>query len=186
MVDLLRFYALETYLFEDVRSRFGLEGSLGAFDFFAIVMWKANRAKSIIAKLLRRMDPGKRIALEPIVRDLTGSLRRASDDKERMRVLVQKWGFRLPMATAILSVLWPKEFTVYDVRVCQELKGFERLTNLVRFDRVWTGYCEYREAVQASVRTTMSIRDKDRFLWASSVARQLEADIASGFGIKSK
>ena len=43
-LDYLRYYDLERYLFEDVHRRFHEEGSIGAFDFFSIVIWKANRA----------------------------------------------------------------------------------------------------------------------------------------------
>lgn len=79
MIDPNRYYDLESYLLGEVRSRFASEGSLGAFDFFSIVIWKANRAKSKIAELLRRKDRNKREALEPIVRDLTSSLHAAAD-----------------------------------------------------------------------------------------------------------
>jgi len=59
MVDGLRYYDLEAYLFEDVHKRFKTEGSIGAFDFFSIVIWKANRAKSRIAKRLLSKYPQK-------------------------------------------------------------------------------------------------------------------------------
>ena len=58
-MDYVRYYDLESYLFEDVRQQFQSEGSLSAFDFFSIVIWKANRAKSKIAKRLLR-EPGAR------------------------------------------------------------------------------------------------------------------------------
>ena len=45
--DFLRYYDLETYLFDDVHDRFHRQGSLSAFNFFAIVVWKANRAKGL-------------------------------------------------------------------------------------------------------------------------------------------
>jgi len=44
MIDPVRYYDLERYLLDDVRTRYASEGSLGAFDFFSIVIWKANRA----------------------------------------------------------------------------------------------------------------------------------------------
>ena len=124
----LRYYDLESYPFVDVHETFHLEGSIGAFDFFSIVIWKANRAKSKIAKRLQKMDPGGRIDLELIVRDLTSSLFDAASARDRLRILMQTWGFLLPMASAILTVLWPEEFTVYDVRACvifvpPELRG---------------------------------------------------------------
>ncbi len=186
MVDPQRYYDLEAYLLNDVRQRFHSEGSIGAFDFFSIVMWKANRVKPQIASRLRRMDPKGRTCLDPIVRDLTRSLHEAGDEQARMRLLMEAWHFGLPMTTAILSILWPDEFTVYDTRVCEQLGRFGKLANVTKFDRVWAGYCEYRGAVQGAAPGQVSLRDKDRHLWASSVARQLEADIASGFPKKSR
>src|SRR4051812_18770519 len=103
----VRYYNLESYLLTEVRNRFNSEGSIGAFDFFSIVIWKANRAKSRIAKRLLRVDQQHRTALEPIVRDLTHSLHKALDGESRLRLLIDQWGFMLPMASAILSVLWP-------------------------------------------------------------------------------
>jgi hypothetical protein len=55
-VDYLRFQDFESYLFEDVHRRFQEDGSIGAFDFFAIVIWKANRAKSKVAQRLLGRD----------------------------------------------------------------------------------------------------------------------------------
>ncbi len=51
-MDYLKYYDLERYLFEDVSKRFRKQGSMSAFDFFSIVVWKANRAKSQIARKL--------------------------------------------------------------------------------------------------------------------------------------
>ncbi len=184
MVDPTRYYDLERYLFDDVRPRFASEGSLGAFDFFSMVIWKANRAKSKIAQLLRRKDPDKRQALEPIVRDLTRSLHAALDDEARLKLLMATWGFGLPMATAILTVLWPENFTAYDVRVCEQLEHFADLKNKTNFRQIWRGYCEYRQAVSAAVPGSQSLRDKDRYLWARSTALQLERDIARGFAVE--
>ncbi len=181
MLDPLRLYDLETYLLEDVRLRFHKEGSIGAFDFFAIVIWKANRAKSKIAALLRREDDAKRQDLDSIVRDLTRSLRRAGNAEERLRLMIERLRFGLPMASAILTILWPDEFTVYDVRVCDQLGRFRSLVNLSKFERVWAGYCQYRDAVNNAAPGHLSLRQKDRYLWASSVIHQLEADIARGF-----
>ena len=70
----LRYYDLERYLFEDVHQRFHIDHSIGAFDFCSIVIWKANRAKSKIARKLLAKDPMGRRDLEVIVRTLTASL----------------------------------------------------------------------------------------------------------------
>ena len=179
--DPRRYYDIESYLMSDVRNHFEVDHSIGAFDFFSIVIWKANRAKSRIAQRLRTVDPKRRKELDAIVRDLTRSLYDAQNAKARMNILINEWGFMLPMTSAILSVLWPDEFTVYDVRVCGELNAFGELVNLSKFENLWSGYCNYCDAVRAAVPFPMSLRDKDRYLWARSSIRQLNADIAAGF-----
>src|SRR6266700_3454276 len=98
MDDYLKYYDLERYLFEDVHRRFHHEQSLGAFDFFSIIIWKANRAKSRIALKLLKQDPKRRRKLDAICRTLTTSLYAAPNDKERLRVLMEDWDFALPMA----------------------------------------------------------------------------------------
>ncbi len=42
----LQYYHLEPYLFDTVHNGFAKKGQLSAFDFFCILIWKANCAKS--------------------------------------------------------------------------------------------------------------------------------------------
>ncbi len=119
----------------DVHHRFHIEGSISAFDFFSIVIWKSNRVKSTIAKRLQKMDPAERFELEPIVRDLTSALFIAASARDRLSILTQTWRFKLAMASAILTVLWPDEFTVYDVRACGQLGDFHALAPGTRLHR---------------------------------------------------
>lgn len=181
MLDPLRYYDLERYLFEDVCHRFHEDGSIGAFDFFSIVIWKANRAKTTIARKLLKRDRLNHEHLEPTVRGITKALFTASSAKERFRVLTEDWGFRLPMASAILTVFWPDEFSVYDVRVCDRLAEFHGLKNRTDFSSLWSGYQEYIAAVHAAAPSTLCLRDKDRYLWASSTSEQLKRDLESNF-----
>jgi hypothetical protein len=119
--DFSRYYNLETYLFQEVSERFENERTLCAFDFFCIVIWKANRAKSKVAKrLLAQGHPN----LECAVAALVAAIDNTDNKKDKLGVLVNDWGFRLPMASAILTVLYPADFTVYDVRVCDVLGDF--------------------------------------------------------------
>jgi hypothetical protein len=124
----LRYYDLETYLFEEVHNRFRSERSLSAFDFFSIVIWKANRAKSRIAKRLLAKYPQQGADLNAIVRRLTGSLFNAETHSERLRILLEDLGLYLPIASAVLAVMWPDYFTVYDYRVCEQLGRFQELS----------------------------------------------------------
>ena len=103
-IDYRKFYDLENYLFEEVSRRFSEHGYLETFDFFCIIIWKANRSKSKIAKrLLSKGHPD----LNSAVIALTKSLAKAANDKTRMKILIEDWGFMLPMASAILTVLYP-------------------------------------------------------------------------------
>lgn len=181
----LKYYDLEHYLFDEVSSNFNQNQTLDAFDFFCIVIWKANRAKSRIAnKLLNHDDHTRDLkkAVDNLLKEITG----AANDKEKLFVLIKQWDFRLPMASAILSVLYPQNFTVYDVRVCEVLKkdgaDFSDAQYKANFEILWNRYAEYREKVKCMVPQISDLRDKDRFLWGKSFAKQLRDDIENGFG----
>jgi hypothetical protein len=176
--DYRKFYDLENYLFEEVSRRFSELGYLKAFDFFCIVIWKANRSKSKIAK--RLLSKGHH-DLNSAVVSLTKSLADAPDNEGRMKILIKDWGFLLPMASAILTVLYPLSFTIYDVRVCEELKDFDKLQNKTNFDSLWSGYESFIDAVKKIGPSEYSLRDKDRWLWGKSFSQQLDQDIAEKF-----
>ena len=184
--DYLRYYDLESYLFEEVHPRFHREGKLGAFDFFTIIIWKANRAKSTIAHRLVKEHPDLK-GLEAISQTFTSQLFEAESAEDRIRLAIKDWRFRLPMASAILTVLWPDEFTVFDVRVYGELSNPDEFKDLRDVDpnnysdRIWKAYVAYREAVKVEVEQYRCLRDKDRFLWGRSAARQLSEDIERAF-----
>jgi hypothetical protein len=174
--DYLRYYHLEQYLFEDVRMHFFRDEKLDAFDLFSIIIWKANRAKSMLARRLIRKSGN----LESAAEQFTRALFEAPSPQARLLVAMKDWGFYLPMASAILSVLWPDDFTLYDIRVCDELRKFHVLANS-NADRVWSGYEEYREAVKNAVPGQKLLRDKDRLLWGQSASKQLVRDLATCF-----
>ncbi len=182
MNDYLRYYQLETYLFDVVHRRFHeTKGSLSAFDFFSIVVWKANRSKSRMARRLIAKDPQRRTDLNAVVRDLARSVYSARDHCERLRILIEDYGFRLPMASALLTVLWPEHFTVYDVRVCEQIGRHAELATRTKFDSIWSGYERFRSDVLSVEPTGLTLRDKDRYLWGRSSWEQLERDISTRF-----
>ncbi|MCG2773229.1 MAG: hypothetical protein L6277_14220 [Desulfobacterales bacterium] len=177
-MDYRKLYDLENYLFEEVSRRFSELGYLKAFDFFCIVIWKANRSKSRIAKrLLSKGHPD----LDSAVVALTKSLANAEGDKARMKILIEDWGFLLPMASAILTVLYPMSFTIYDYRIREVLNDFDKLQNKTNFDSLWNGYELFVAAVKKIGPSEYSLRDKDRWSWGKSFCRQLEKDIAENF-----
>lgn len=119
-------------------------------------------------------------SLENAVETLTrGIYERRSSDEEQLSFVMVEWGFLLPMATAILTVLNPEEFTIYDTRVCESLGDFEKLANKTKFETIWDGYQNFRNAVRNHAPSHLSLRDQDRYLWGQSFYNQLNHDIES-------
>jgi len=181
MIDYLKLYDLESYLFNKVNQSFMTDHFLNAFDFFCIIIWKANRSKSKMALKLIANDSQRRTDLNIIVKDITQSIFEASNDKERMKILIVNWKFRLPMATAILAVLYPSSYTIYDARVCEQLNNYSTLKTKADFDELYKGYLEFKQVVINEAQQILSLRDKDRFLFGKSFSEQLENDIQSNF-----
>src|SRR5262249_35190538 len=131
-IDFRAYYDLEEYLFGTVSHRFAQSNTLSAFDFFCIVIWKANRAKTFIARrlLTHKNYPDLNTAVHALLSELAA----APLPKDKLYVLFEIWGFGLPTASAILTVLYPEEFSVYDVRVCDSLGDFHKLTNKARYE----------------------------------------------------
>lgn len=178
--DYNKFYNLESYIFNDIKERFREEKSIGAFDFFCIVIWKANRMKSVIARGLLSANTGK--TLEEIIRKLTNDIYKAQDGKLKLKVLMEdgNYKFRLPTASAILSAFYPYDFSVYDFRVCETLTDFKTLNNIDKFDILWSEYEKYIEAVR-NLNPACLLRDNDRFLWGKSFYNHLDKDIKNNF-----
>lgn len=177
-MDYLAQYNQEPYIFETVSDRFREQGFINAYDFFCIVIWKANRAKTQIAKKLLEQ---KFDSLDEAVFTLTSGISKEAELKDKLGYLMKVWRFQLPMASAIMTALYPNDFTVYDIRVCDELGDFHKLKNRLNFENVWSGYQDYKQKVIEATPQVKLLRDKDRFLWGRSFARQLESDIKQGF-----
>ena len=170
--DFKKFYDLETYLFSEVADTFGKTGKISTTDFFMIIIWKSNRAKTTVKKTLSKNVNDFAEAVEQIAKSLSST----TNNKRRLYILMHDWGLRLPMATAILTVLFSDDFTVYDVRVCNELDDFHKLDWWIFSDKLWDEYVRFVEAVRAKTPQNLSLRDKDRYLWGRSFFEQAQAD----------
>jgi hypothetical protein len=173
MSDYKKYYYLEQYLFKEVRNKFHSNGFLTAEDFFCIVIWKSNRSKSRIKNKIKL----KSTDVHKVIKILTSELFVKNGSKERLKYLLSDCGFSLPMASAILTVLYPDDFTVYDYRVCNMLNGFHNLKNKTNFEKIWSGYLEYKSAVIKVVPNESDLRDKDRWLWGKSFWEDLNSFI---------
>ncbi|WP_316804494.1 hypothetical protein [Pedobacter nototheniae] len=175
--DYKKFYHLEDYILNDVQSYFHEKRYLNAFDFFCIIIWKANRAKTNIAKRLLKYNPN----LEECVSELTKAIYLAESNIGKLEILIFDYEFRLPMASAILSLLYPDSFTVYDYRVCETLTLYKGIDNIKDFKKLSVKYFEFVESVRNLETHTTSLRDIDRQLWGKSFYNQLTSNLAEGF-----
>ena len=171
----LEYYDIEKYLFSTVYERFHRDGHIAAFDFFSIVGWKSDRPKRMIREALRERCQD----LDHAVKSLTGDIHKATEHENRLKMLLDVRGIGLPMATAILAVLYPDHFTVYDTRVCNQLGRFSNLGSR-SIATIWEGYEEFRqavreEAVRRGAPDSFGLRDMDRWLWTLDVVRSVEA-----------
>ena len=171
-MDYRKFYDLESHLFNEVGPRFRESGSINPIDLYLIIIWKANRAKNKTKRRLAKLAGN----FEQACQDISSGLASASSAKERLAHLMDKWRFQLPTATAILSVLYPEEFTVYDIRVCEVLGDFADLGNLKFSGKLWDRLQNYNTAVVNASPSALSLRECDKYLWGKSFYKQAVAD----------
>ncbi|NSY16155.1 hypothetical protein [Neorhizobium sp. AL 9.2.2] len=152
---------IETNLFPKIRKRFESEGMIDPIDLYAILAWKANRASG---KHVKRLDGVKCFRLLSV--ELGKALSEARDNESRLSVVMSKpFMFRLPTATSILMVLFPEEFTVYDVRVCDSIGGFHELTGRRFTERLFPDYQRFKAEVIAKAPFGLSLREADQYHW---------------------
>lgn len=159
-----RYYNLETYLLDEVGRNFRDSGALAPLDFYFILTWKANRSKTTTKRRLEKLAGSFSSAVSRIASDLAAK----EQPKNKLEVLMLAWAFRLPTATAILTILYPDDFTVYDVRVCDSLKRFHNLSHRGFSDSLWEQYSAFKAAVESKSPAHLSLRNKDRYLWGKS------------------
>lgn len=166
--DYSKYYDLEKYLFKNISFKFKKDGFLKACDFFCIIIWKANRSKTKVKKKLLKISSSKDI--NEICKRLTSDIAKKTSDKDKLKILLNKWHFRLPMATAILTVLYSSNFTIYDIRVRGQL-GIDDFAG--RKNQIDKYFSEYLPRVKKEGKG-VTLRDKDKYFWGKSFAEDLE------------
>jgi len=91
IVDYKKYYDIETYLLSEVGPIFRYSGTLDHKDFYLILVWKANHAKSYAKKRLA----AKAGTFAEAVRQIADALHKATNRKQSLEILMRKWGFRL-------------------------------------------------------------------------------------------
>src|SRR5262249_3079915 len=152
------------YLFNEVGPRFRSSGVIEPVDLFMIFVWNTNtRAKTIIRNKLKKLAHG---SFSEAAAQIAGALLSTEERKERLAVRMCSWKLRLPTASAVLTVLYPDDFTVYDQRVCKMLDMQYRTKPFS--ETLWSHYKKYKDAVCRNTPAGLSLRDRDRFLWGKS------------------
>ncbi len=168
---------LEKYLSDRVGPHFRGTGKIAPEDFWLILIWKANRAKN---NERRRFEAIGGCSFAVAIERIATALWAAKSPEARLRVLMAEWGMRLPTASAVLTILYPDHFTVYDIRVCNELGAFHQLGSRQFSERLFEEYLRFVAAVEAAVPSCPTLRGKDHHLWGRSLMRQVKADLSVG------
>ena len=158
---LLSLYDLEGYLFGTVSESFRRDGTLSSADFFAIVIWKSNRSKTGVKRGLESEHTTPRCLMCRVAK--------AEPPEDKVRILTAIPGIGLALASAILTVCYPDEYTVLDYRAWETLAtlGAEGLPPSYPYHA--EGYLAYCFACRSLARASgISLRDLDRALWAKS------------------
>jgi hypothetical protein len=192
----LKYYWLENYLEDKVRSCFVKEKHLTAEQFFYIVEWKNQKFGKTKIKLVDKE-----------IEKLTGDIYKVSSSEERLQILLKNGeehtkGIQLATASAILTILYPKEFTVYDIRVRKQLCKYglwEKVPrkkepgkwdplNITYHGNVVEEYFnDYLPVIEKIAKeNNLSLRDCDRALWAKDWLEDLQDFIGSvnNFGMR--
>ena len=172
MEKYLKYYWLEKYIEDDVCSDFhNKKGVLASFQFFSIIEWKNPKVgKTHIAKELREDENVKQL-MEKIYHE--------KDLSKKLSILLSVNGIKLATASAILTNLYPEEFTIYDIRVRKQLKKLgewrENPDDITYDIDVVRKYFEkYLSPLKKIAReNNLSLRDCDRALWAKDWSEDL-------------
>lgn len=164
MIEPISYYDPETFLFPALARTFADTGTLDPMALYLILDWKAPRARTRHRSRLAKIAGDFKTAANMIAADLYA----AAGPQERLQALMTTWGFRLSTASAILAVLYPSTFTVFDIRVCNRLGAFHELGDIKWSPKAWQEYQRFVSAVRRAAPPGLSLRDCDRWLWGEN------------------
>ena len=174
LFDPIAYYSPETLLFPMVAQSFAHTGTLEPVMLYLILDWKAPRARTRHRSRLAKIAGNFNTAAATIGAELYA----ATGPEQRLCLLLTKWGFRLPTASAILAILYPEAFTIYDIRVCNTLHAFHQLGDMKWSANTWREYLRFMAAVRMAAPQGLSLRDCDRWLWGQNKKKALLTELA--------
>jgi thermostable 8-oxoguanine DNA glycosylase len=103
------------------------------------------------------------------VTEITRQMHLQTTDEQRVELLLSVDGIGIPVASAILAVCYPDDFTVIDYRAIASIKALrpERHKSIVPNPTAFTkGYIRYVAVCKEIAKEErLSLRDVDRALW---------------------
>lgn len=178
LLDPIAYYSPETLLFPALAQSFADTGDLDPETLYLILDWKAPRARTRQCRRLARIAGSFDAAANGIAADLSA----AGEPERQLGLLLTKWRFLLPTASAILAVVYPDTFTIYDIRVCNALGDFHQPGGMKWSAKAWGEYQRFIAAVRRAAPEGLSLRDCDRWLWGRDKRKPLLAELADSGG----
>jgi len=154
----LKYYFLEDYLFNEIHENFKNRGKLDPEEFFAIIIWKRNASKSKIVQGIKESSE--------TIESLTKKIYGLNNREDRLTLLKNIKNIGIAIASAILTVLDPDEFTIVDYRVKNSLEKLG--INLPdKIEKDIKNYFRYVDICkELAQKYNLSLRNLDRALWA--------------------
>jgi hypothetical protein len=178
----LKYYDDEAYLMTEVARRFHETGQLDPADFYMMLIWKSDRAKNRHRERLKRLsqEHGGDGTFADAVSRISKAIHEGPSDKDRLKILMTDWEFYTPTATAILTLLYPNQFTVYDWRVKEQVKPKRDLAQRSFNNGFWEEYQVFIELVRSAAPSALrdDLRGCDRYLSGKSYREELAIECA--------
>lgn len=126
----LDLYNIEDYLFRIIGPRIRMRGFIEFDEFYQICMWKSARQKQNYIKN------------KNIINDISRKAFVEKDESSKIKQLLELKGVGIPMASAILTIVFPDKYAVIDVRCIQMLNKIGiKIRETITLNR-WIEYLE--------------------------------------------
>ncbi|MDD4110583.1 MAG: hypothetical protein PHS54_03410 [Clostridia bacterium] len=153
-----KYYLIEKYLFDEVSKNFYNRHFLTKEEFFVIIIWKSNRSKTKVLDGIKSTNK--------TIKQISEQIFNTKDRKNKIEILQKIDGIGLPIASAILTVCFPNEFTITDYRATRTLKTIKKGKNIKNPSSSIDNYLNYVDiCIDEAKSKNISLRELDRFLW---------------------
>lgn len=148
----LDLYNQEEYLFNFIGPKIKKRGFINFQEFFKICMWKSVRQKNNYRKN------------EQTIKKITKNAFKESDERKKMEKLCELKGVGIPMASAMLTVVFPDKYAVIDIRCIEMLNKLNQNIKKHISLNVWLEYLKIIRSLAAD--NNLTPREIDKILFA--------------------